>query len=431
MHLSFYSSDPIRIDCGYKNAIRTGEWEGDIYFEGGETHVVTGTQPAAIANTELKTLRTFPVNGTGSPCYSVPVNASRYLIRMGFLYGNYDRIGKPPSFLILLNQVTVHTINFLDDSEDNAVPYYTEYILYAKKAITICLKSLTGAPLVNSIEIFPQDIRSYNAIQLGTNVTLRTVFRLNAGGPSINGSADVFHRIWTGDLNVDSNRSVQVTPLLTVTPTKSLGASISGTIVGTGESSPPDYLPTKVFHSARVGLASSPVIQFKFSVSQVNPLHSWFLRLLFTEIDYTTKVGERVFDVFLSAGNESQIIKNYDVLADSGVTAASNKTFQFGLQNAGSNVEFSFGCRMANSSRKPPLLSGFELLSVIPSYLDPDFFTFPPPPPLPPPIDDSASLPPPPPVSTQGTHNSSEKYSSVPNFKGSNFVYSLISNWLI
>lgn len=85
------------IDCG-REAIRLD----DTLFTWNSNHdyTQTGTNKLVRINTtrdEFNTLRAFP-NNTKDNCYNVPIDTQmiRYIIRVGFYYGDYNGLSTPP-----------------------------------------------------------------------------------------------------------------------------------------------------------------------------------------------------------------------------------------------------------------------------------------------------------------------------------------------
>lgn len=98
--LSFLS-----LDCGYVSSppsfpdqsARDITWKQDVsYIYTGSAGTLQGADVAALPK-QLQTVRFFPAGSSPTRnCYVVPVITNdQYLIRAGFLYGNYDGLKSP------------------------------------------------------------------------------------------------------------------------------------------------------------------------------------------------------------------------------------------------------------------------------------------------------------------------------------------------
>ena len=106
-------------------------------------------------------MRSFP-NGTRN-CYTVwPVNeGQRYLVRAGFLYGNYDGKNSPPEFDLYLGVNLWQTVKTLSD--DTVLPEII--VISPANALQICLVKTSRG----------------NAVHLGVGGEAGTEFNLHDG----------------------------------------------------------------------------------------------------------------------------------------------------------------------------------------------------------------------------------------------------------
>ncbi|WOH02529.1 hypothetical protein DCAR_0521918 [Daucus carota subsp. sativus] len=141
------------IDCGSERSWedRLLTWRSDYDYSQTGWNKLVGTNTT---RDEFNTLRAFP-NGSKDDCYNVPIDADmvRYIIRVGFYYGNYDGLSKPPTFDLFINNKKWTTIN---TSLNEGEPFYEE-IIYPNKGsefFKICLVQIQdgGIPFINSIE---------------------------------------------------------------------------------------------------------------------------------------------------------------------------------------------------------------------------------------------------------------------------------------
>lgn len=103
---------------------------------------------------QLKYLRIFP-QGIRN-CYKINgiANATQYLIRASFLYGNYDRLDKLPEFNLHLGTDFWDLIKF-----PNATTTYTDREIIhipTRNYLQVCLEDIgSGTPFISAIELRP------------------------------------------------------------------------------------------------------------------------------------------------------------------------------------------------------------------------------------------------------------------------------------
>lgn len=169
-------------------------WSADVNF----TKTGFNKQiPASQSLEEMNTLRFFP-NRTQENCYIVPTTSSRsaisaYIVRAGFLYGNYDGLSKPPTFDLKIDGVNWATVN--SSSVDDGVPLYQEIIYVAHgAAIKICLVETREGevPFISSLETMIIAAPMYTEMvpyELTSNTDPHAIFHLvtrtNFGGSEV------------------------------------------------------------------------------------------------------------------------------------------------------------------------------------------------------------------------------------------------------
>eukprot|EP00250_Pteridium_aquilinum_P022099 c25300_g3_i3 orf=166-3042(-) len=175
---------------------------------------------------EMTTLRYFPQNKRISKyCYSLQVsNESIYLVRASFLYGNYDRLNKPPSFVLLVNY-DVWT-NVTTSQSANPVMHELTFVSNGYN-LSVCLaphSNSTHTPFISTLELRPLESKMYNksiyssvggwpnALLYGHGLMLWR--RINYGAKNsipIRYPTDRFDRIWepntTGPIISSTNMS--------------------------------------------------------------------------------------------------------------------------------------------------------------------------------------------------------------------------------
>lgn len=140
------------VDCGAANTFYDGSigktWEtDDSYIQTGEKKLVS----ISTIRDEMKTLRSFPSGPKN--CYNLPLEKhSKYLLRAGFLYGNYYNLQKPPTFGLEVQGTSINVTVTTSLSNDTI---YHEFIFTTGKKghVNVCLnqhkqiRSLSFLPL--------------------------------------------------------------------------------------------------------------------------------------------------------------------------------------------------------------------------------------------------------------------------------------------
>ncbi|PON89575.1 Malectin-like carbohydrate-binding domain containing protein [Trema orientale] len=190
----------LSIDCGATtasvDALTLRAWETDDKF------IATGENKRLSTPTNLPqmaTLRSFP-NGSKN-CYNLPLKPqSKYLVRAGFHYGNYDNLQNPPTFDLQLQSgnLNVNVTTSLDFD-----PIYHEFITFTteRSVFDVCLirTQENQVPFISTLEATIIDREVYRL--MNTNMALSLVSRINYGvGQSVpdrfNEFVEKYNRIW-------------------------------------------------------------------------------------------------------------------------------------------------------------------------------------------------------------------------------------------
>lgn len=160
--LSFYFSGFISIDCGipensnYTDDITRLKYVSDAKFiDTGEIHDVSPEYKNKLER-QLRNLRSFP-EGIRN-CYTIRTQGGegeRYLIRVSFMYGNYDNKQQPPTFDLFLGVDHWDSVFLLNASE-----IVTKELIHVPPLdyMQICLINIgKGVPFISAIEIRPLD----------------------------------------------------------------------------------------------------------------------------------------------------------------------------------------------------------------------------------------------------------------------------------
>ena len=152
-NVAVLAKSSLNIDCGAtRKTIDDNHtfviWETDEdYIKTGQNEFLVFTNASFYP---MKTLRSFPSGSKN--CYNLLLVAqSKYLLRAGFYYGNYDNNFKPPTFVLEVDgklNVTV-TTSLSDD------PVYHEFIFFVEKEnVDVCLTRTQEdhVPFISTIE---------------------------------------------------------------------------------------------------------------------------------------------------------------------------------------------------------------------------------------------------------------------------------------
>lgn len=139
-----------------------------------------GGNSSLVLPRELQTLRYFPASASPrKSCYRVGLESENdlQLIRVGFLYGNYDQLDHPPSFFISLDNDYWAFVQLKSGLE----PVYFEALTVIPQAsLSVCLMRVngSGAPLINSIEVRMLQSDTYRAYAKGNQLAYRALLQV-------------------------------------------------------------------------------------------------------------------------------------------------------------------------------------------------------------------------------------------------------------
>ncbi|GMN24400.1 hypothetical protein TIFTF001_000545 [Ficus carica] len=210
LQASSFPKSTLNIDCGATRKT-TDDNHTFVIWETDEDYIKTGQNEfLVITNASfypMKTLRSFPRGSKN--CYNLLLIAqTKYLLRAGFYYGNYDNNFKPPTFVLEVDgklNVTV-TTSLSDD------PVYHEFIFFVEKEnVDVCLTRTQEdhVPFISTIE----SNALYDSYKLMENHTaLYLERRINYGANKtfperLSIFADEYNRIWTPE-EIPSYRSL-------------------------------------------------------------------------------------------------------------------------------------------------------------------------------------------------------------------------------
>ncbi|GMY34485.1 probable LRR receptor-like serine/threonine-protein kinase At1g05700 [Fagus crenata] len=192
----------ISIDCGipegssYKDGITEINYISDSTFT--DSGVNGNISPEFRINSleqQLWTVRSFP-DGTKN-CYTLrpsPGKNRNYLIRVSFMYGNYDAKGETPTFDLYLGVNRWDTVVVTDGSST-----ITKEIIHLSSSedIYVCLVNTgNGTPFISVLEVRPLNNNTY----IAESGSLDLLWRYDCGSQTnktYRYKDDVFDRIWS------------------------------------------------------------------------------------------------------------------------------------------------------------------------------------------------------------------------------------------
>ncbi|KAM6578729.1 hypothetical protein CsatB_030566 [Cannabis sativa] len=137
----------------------------------------------------MSTLRSFPKLGNSNNnsnsnkyCYNLPLKSqSKYLVRAGFYYGNYDNLKKPPTFNL---QLRSGSVNVKVTTSLDLDPIYHEFIIFTTESseFDVCLVETQEdeVPFISTLEatiIHEQEVYRL----MNKNMALYLESRINYG----------------------------------------------------------------------------------------------------------------------------------------------------------------------------------------------------------------------------------------------------------
>nr|GMC55694.1 probable LRR receptor-like serine/threonine-protein kinase At1g05700 [Ipomoea batatas] len=335
VHAQDDQSGFVSIDCGlpqdanYTDAITGIHYVSDAGFIG--TGVISSAVSSA-ASQPFKTLRSFP-QGTRN-CYTLrpsPGKGSKYLIRAGFWYGNYDGKNQIPEFDLYLGVDSWDTVTLNSSS-----PSSLEIIhVLSSDFLHVCLVNTgRGTPFISTLEL-----RNLNVTMYATTAgSLQTFARLDLGSTStrpIRYREDMYDREWTPYNDVANTTAISTS--LDVDSTKVFNVFRP---------------PSEVMRTAVVPEKASGGLRFSWEAQ--NLADQFYAYMYFAEVQVLKPNQSRVFKVDLNGELWNGPFAPAYLMAYTVYSPAAEKT------RSSYQVVFT---QNANSTL-PPLLNAIEIYKV-------------------------------------------------------------------
>ncbi|MQM06845.1 hypothetical protein Taro_039671 [Colocasia esculenta] len=325
----------ISIDCGH-----AGEGYRDstgMFYSPDKPYIGTGVNRNVSSDYNLKflrrygDLRSFP-NGTRN-CYTLPVRqGGKYLVRAGFVYGNYDGLNQPPVFNLYLG------VNFWQRVRADSL--LVDIIAVAPAvSMQVCLvkNDTAGTPFISTLELRPLADSMYSLVNASQSLVLHQG-RYNYGGQrnaQIRYPDDPYDRIWytpdsqTGWKPISSNSTAQVKP----------------------EPSGEFPVPSAVMGTAVTITSFSGRLNFTVASSLGDKI---YLMMHFAELQQLRANESRVFDVYYT--NTDLWFKAYRP-----------KYLQAGVlytSKPGEGGTYTYSLAATGNSTLPPILNALEVYTL-------------------------------------------------------------------
>ncbi|XP_076881857.1 putative leucine-rich repeat receptor-like protein kinase At2g19210 [Bidens hawaiensis] len=328
----------ISIDCGivegstYTDNVTNINYVSDADFiDSGEIHNILAIYNSYDVDTQLTTLRSFPKNTRN--CYTLkPTQGKgrRYLIRVQFMYGNYDFKDQLPEFDVYLGPDYWQTIKINSSSK----PINREIIhVLSSDYLHVCLINTGhGIPFISAIELrLLADNMYKESADFGS---LHAFSRVNFGDAftTVRYEADKYDRLWLPVSWPDSTRLYTLDKVYTSLSFNDPPEEVMSTAIT------PEY----------------PNDSISMSWSPVNPTDQFFIYIHFADIQILKRNQLREFTIYL---NGNHWIGPFSPFNHSTITTASTEPETVA-------PTYILTINKTKNSTLPPIINAIELYTL-------------------------------------------------------------------
>ncbi|TVU20527.1 hypothetical protein EJB05_36740, partial [Eragrostis curvula] len=314
----------------------------DAFIDTGSNHNISAEYVTPQMSRRYYNARSFP-DGVRN-CYTLRslVAGRKYLIRAAFLYGNYDGLGRLPSFDLYVGVNFWGTVN-ISSPDATGTDILEAIVVVPDDFVQVCLMNTgSGTPFISSLDLRP--LKSTMYPQVNTMQGLSLFDRYNFG-PTDYTLADIVRypddphdRVWFPRVNTTAWNSLSVT--------KSV---VNNDLAD---------VPSKVMQTAITPSNASSNIKFSW-VAKSNPNHTvprYVANMHFSELKVLLKNESREFYINV----------NGELWYPSGITpdylgsAAIYSTEPFPA-----SAQYEVSINATANSTLPPIINAAEIFSII------------------------------------------------------------------
>ncbi|XP_072959414.1 putative leucine-rich repeat receptor-like protein kinase At2g19210 [Typha angustifolia] len=336
----------ISIDCGTSSGDSYNDPNTKLEYVSDDQFIDTGINYNIAENyitsdviVQNRNLRSF-LNGDRN-CYTLkPVIPGRkYLLRAGFMYGNYDgnNSAKDDSPILFDLHIGVNFWEKVNISDASGQYRYEAITVAVAEFIQVCLINTGGGtPFISSLEVRPLKSILYPAANASQSLVL--AFRVNMASdttPVIRYPDDPYDRIWIPLIFTDSWTAIDTT--------KDIAKGTNDIFEA----------PATVLQTAVVPTNSSSPLEFSWDSEDVNTEYYAFLH--FCEIRELTASEKREFNIYrngdLRLGSYSPLYFSHD--------------YVYTVDPFWGSTEYNYSLNATANSTLPPLINAAEIYSLM------------------------------------------------------------------
>ncbi|TVU19667.1 hypothetical protein EJB05_35830, partial [Eragrostis curvula] len=337
----------ISIDCGHAGSGYVDDttklsYVPDAAFTdgAGENHNIPPHSITPQLRRILQDVRSFP-NGTRN-CYTLRslVAGNKYLLRVTFMYGNYDGLDKPPIFDLYIG---VNLLTTVDSSGSRQVNWWEVIVVVPDDFLQVCLVNTgRGTPFISGIELRLLKSSLYPQVNAthGLNLAVRRNFGPTDTTDIVRYPDDPYDRIWYPKINT-TNWNVTSTE-------KSV------------QNNNRFEVPSKVMQTAVTPRIASDNIQLQWFLNPEpnDPLPLCVHVLHFSELEPLHGKAVRQFDININSdlGNTQGFTPVYL----SSIAIFNNGPYR-------GYTQYNATISATANSTLPPIINAYEIFAIIPT----------------------------------------------------------------
>ncbi|XP_039017571.1 probable LRR receptor-like protein kinase At1g51890 [Hibiscus syriacus] len=322
----------ISLDCGLSEGSSNTDPDTGITYISDAPYIQTGLTRRVLPEfrdglpQRYWTVRSFPEGDRN--CYNFTLrNGDVYLIRAGFIYGNYDGENIVPKFDLYVGPHFWDTIDL--GSVDNKFFYDIFHVLQSDYLYVCLVKTGNEVPCISFLQLIPIDNTTYPTLSITESLDhyARYDVGLPSGEDAIGFPQDVFDRYW---YHYVRNDWAQI--------------NTSSTVLGSGNDTPSVVMST-------AGTPVNASLPMDISMSSSSTDARYYVYMHFAEVEILRANESREFIIYLN-GNLW-----YGPFSP---TYLSTNT----VYNPSPLKDINFTIERTNGSTLPPILNAFEIFEV-------------------------------------------------------------------